>query len=221
MSTNQIPDSEVVLDPKSAVLIVVDVQNWFAKPGGEFFDAKDQGEQDRTISMIGKLESFLRKCRQEEGLKIIFLQTIRTIDDPAFKAWGTKPRVIGGTWDAEIIEELKPLDDEVIVLKSSNDCFIKPDMEDVLQKYGIRPFEAKIIITGGNIGTCAYTAIIGFSQRNYYTLVPIDCTYGLKEAEERVLKQLSSGAYNYNVALTNSDRIRFEPNSHDTRHQSA
>lgn len=216
MSTSLIPDSEVVLDPKSTILVVVDVQNWFAKPGGEFYDAKDQGERDRTNSMVGKLESFLRKCRQE-GLRIIFLQTVRAIDDPAFKAWGTKPRVIGGTWDASIIDELTPLDDEVIVQKSSNDCFIKPDMEDVLQKYGIKPFEAKIIITGGNIGTCAYTAIIGFSQRNYYTVVPIDCTYGLKESEERVIKQLSTGAYNYNVALTYSGRIRFELTSDSTR----
>ncbi len=213
MSTNPIPESEVVLDPKSTVLVVVDVQNWFAKPGGEFYDAKDQEEHDRTKSMIGKLESFLRKCRQEQDIRIIFLQTSMAIDAPEYKAWGRKPHLIGGTWDSQIIDEFKPLEDEVIVQKSSNDCFIKPDMENVLQKYGIRPFEAKIIITGGNIGTCVYTAIIGFSQRNYYTLVPIDCTYGLKEAEERVVKQLSSGAYNYNVALTNSDTIRFELDS--------
>ena len=220
MSTNQIPDSEVVLDPESTVLVVVDVQNWFAKPGGKFYDDKDQGERDRTNSMIGKLESFLQKCRQEQAVRIIFLQTIKAIDAPDYKAWGTKPHLIEGTWDSQIIDELKPLDDEVIVQKSSNDCFIKPDMENVLQKHDIKPFEDKVIITGGNIGTCVYTAIIGFSQRNYYTVVPIDCTYGFKEAEERVVKQLSSGAYNYNVALTNSDRIQFELESDSTRPQS-
>ena len=164
MSTNQIPESEVVLDPKSTVLVVVDVQNWFAKPGGEFFDAKDQRERDRTMSMIGKLGSFLRKCR-EEGLKIIFLQTIRTIDDPAFKAWGTKPRVIGGTWDAEIIDELKPLDDEVIVLKSSNDCFIKPDMENVLQKYG-RP--TRLHVSSGVAGPAGRRLdLVGIHRANH------------------------------------------------------
>ena len=207
MSTGE--KTDVLLDPKKTFLVIVDVQNWFVKPGGVFYDTKDQSERDRTDSMIGKLESLLRRCRQERSLRIIFLQTIKAIDSPEYKAWGTKPRLIGGTWDSQIIDELKPLADEVIVEKSSNDCFIRPDMENLLQKYDIRPFEDKVIITGGNIGTCAYTAIIGFSQRNYYTVVPIDCTYGLKEAEERVVKQLSSGAYNYNVALTNSDRIRF------------
>ena len=213
MSNNHIPDSEVVLDPKGTVLLVVDVQNEFVKPGGRFYDIKDQGERDRAHSMVAKLASFLQKCRQEQDLKIIFLQSIRSIDAPEYKAWGTKPHLLEGTWNSQIIDELKPLDNEVVVQKRSHDCFIKPDMEDIFQKFGLRPFESKFIVTGGSISVCSYTAIIGLSQRNYYTVVPIDCSYGLKQGEEFAINQFSSGAYNYNVALTNSDKIRFGPES--------
>ena len=209
MSSTQIPDSEVVLDPKSTVLLVVDVQNEFVKPGGRFYDIKDQAERDRAHSMVSKLESFLGKCRQE-NLKIIFLQSVRSPDAPEFKAWGTKPHLLEGTWPSQIIDELKPRDNEVVVQKRSHDCFIKPELESVFQKLGLRPFETKFIVTGGSISVCSYTAIIGLSQRNYYTVVPIDCSYGLKQGEEFAIKQLSSGAYNYDVALTNSDKIRFE-----------
>ncbi|MCH8023039.1 MAG: cysteine hydrolase [Thaumarchaeota archaeon] len=209
MSSNQIPDSEVVLDPKSTVLLVVDVQNEFVKPGGRFYDIKDQAELDRAHLMVRKLESFLGKCR-EENLRIIFLQSIRSPDAPEFKAWGTKPHLLEGTWPSQIIDELKPRDNEIVVQKRSHDCFIKPDMEDVFRKLDLRPFETKFIVTGGSISVCSYTAIIGLSQRNYYTVVPIDCSYGLKQGEEFAIKQFSTGAYNYNVALTNSDKIRFE-----------
>ena len=213
MSSSQIPDSEIVLDPNSTVLLVVDVQNEFVKPGGRFYDIKDQAERDRAHSMVSKLSSFLRRCREQEGLRVIFLQSVRSPDAPEFKAWGTTPHLLEGTWPSQIIDELTPLDSEVVVRKNSHDCFIKPDMEDVFQKLGLRPFESKFIVTGGSISVCSYTAIIGLSQRNYYSAVPVDCSYGLKQGEEFAIKQLSSGAYNYNVALTNSDKIRFEPGS--------
>lgn len=213
MSNNQISDSEIVLDPKSTVLLVVDVQNEFVKPGGRFYDLKDQSERDRADSMVSKLASFLRRCREQQDLRVIFLQSVRSADAPEFKAWGTKPHLLEGTWPSQIIDELTPLDSETVVQKRSHDCFIQPDMEALFQKFGLRPFDSKFIVTGGSISVCSYTAIIGLSQRNYYSAVPIDCAYGLKQGEEFAVKQFSSGAYNYNVALTNSDRIRFESGS--------
>ncbi|MFQ6010866.1 MAG: isochorismatase family cysteine hydrolase [Nitrososphaerales archaeon] len=209
MSSNPIPDSEVVLDPKSTILVVVDVQNEFVKPGGRLYDIKDQAEKERAHSMVSKLASFLQKCRGE-NIRTVFLQSVRSADSHEFKVWGTEPHLIEGTWSSQIIDELKPQENEVIVQKRSHDCFIQPDMENLLQKYDHKPFEGKVIVTGGSISVCSYTAIIGFSQRNYYTVVPIDCSYGLKQGEEFAVKQLSTGAYNYNVALTNSDKIRFQ-----------
>ncbi len=199
----------LVLDPVHSVLIVVDVENEFVKPGGKMYPDTRKG-QERTKKFISRIEKFIQKCR-ENKLRIIFIDSIRSPDAPQFRVFGRYQRLLEGTWHSEIIEEIRPLPTEKVVTKRSHDCFAAPMMERTLEEMGVQPLVDNVIVTGGANGGCAYDAIIGFAQRYYRVVVPVDCTYGSEEGERFLRLQMANQAYSYIVTLTDSDTVTFEP----------
>jgi nicotinamidase-related amidase len=63
-------------------------------------------------------------------------------------------------------------------------------------------------VTGVMSNICVYHAVLGFHVRDFYTILPLDCTIGSPHAEDFVIAQFSNFAYEYNVWLTTSQRIR-------------
>ena len=197
------------LNPTDSVMVVVDVQNDRHKPGGMSYDQLNEKERLRTDSFVPRLQRLLQRCR-EEDMRVIHCQSIRAADDPWFKIFGLRQRLLEGTWGVEIIEEVKPLPRENIVQKRCMDCFANTNMDAVLEEMNIRPLKDTIIVTGGANSSCAYHAVMGFTQRHYGVVVPIDCIYGPTEGERFMIDQLSSAEYSFNTSLTNSEFITFK-----------
>ena len=143
---------EVELE-KSAV-IVVDMQNAFASKGGLLDLAGiDIAEAEGVVRTI---QSVLAAARRK-GVAVVYLQTGYKPDlsnsggdaspnprkETALCLMRARPEfkgklLIEGTWDFQIVEELKPEPSDVVVLKTRYSGFAGTTLDSVLRVRGIR-----------------------------------------------------------------------------------
>ncbi|HVO93886.1 MAG TPA: isochorismatase family cysteine hydrolase [Terriglobales bacterium] len=192
----------VQLDPAQTLLLIVDMENESAHPDAPRY----MGEAiERIIPRIAALRRYVR----ESGGKVVHTQSVRKPDALEFKLFNNVVRKIAGSWGAEFIDALKPLPDEPVVVKYTHDCFYKTDMEALLDRLQLKPGKARVIVTGVATRGCVQCAVTGFSIRDYYVYVPIDCTAQKDEKEMLQAFSLFAGfAYRYNVTMTQSDMIQ-------------
>jgi nicotinamidase-related amidase len=157
--------------------------------------------------VISNIRSLLDRYREVNG-KIIHVQSIRSKSHPEFTVFGRKYGLLEGSPGVEFVDELKPLAGEVVVQKTSHDCFYKTSMESVLEKFDLRPCRDTIVITGIGSNNCVYHAVIGFHIRNYFTIVPEDCIHAAHpEGQAFALNQFRSHAYSFNIKVAQSKDI--------------
>ena len=192
----------IKLDPRLAVLVIVDMENEFCKPGGKLY------HPDGVDEVIPRLQGLLGRCRKA-GVQVVFVRSVRFPESPEFSRFGQSPILLKGTWNAQIIEELTPEAGEPVIEKQSHDCFYRTEMDPLLEKLSIRPETHSIMVGGINANICVYHAVIGFHVRHYRVIVPLDCCAGWQAGREMLKTQMSDPAYNYNVTLTQSEEIEF------------
>lgn len=154
MATIEAEPEPISIDVSKTAVIVVDMQNAFVKRGGYF---------DLAGYDLSGVEGIISPCRKiiaaarQKGAKIIYFRMGCSPDfsdrGPAdspynLKAKGLKlirekPEVkdkfyIYGAWGAEIIEELKPEPEDIVVRKQKYDGFIGTNFEIILGTFGIR-----------------------------------------------------------------------------------
>lgn len=144
----------ITIDLLKTAVIVVDMQNAFVRKGG-YFDLVGH-DLSGVEGIIAPCQKILTAARQK-GARIIYFQMGCSPDfsdrGPAdspynLKAKGLRlihqrPEVkdkfyIYGTWGAEIIEELKPRPEDIIVRKQKYDGFIGTNLEIILSTFGIK-----------------------------------------------------------------------------------
>lgn len=193
----------VELDPKRSVLIIVDMENDFCKPGGFLY------HQEGVDEVIPKLKTLLERCRID-GVQRLFVQSVRYDDSPEFIRFGIHPFILKGTWGSTYIEEVSPIAGEPVIEKNTHDCFYKTEMDSTLERLNILPESHHIIVTGVAANVCVYHAVIGFHVRHYNVIVPIDCCAGWPDETKILEKQMCIDAYNRNVTITKSELVSFK-----------
>jgi len=193
----------IQINRENAILVIVDMENEFCKPGGKLYSETSA----RIMSGVFSAIQGLAKRARDAGIPIIYIQSVRTHQEPEFTVFGTEPVLKLGTWAVEIVEELKPQKGDIVVHKFSHDPFYKPDLNQVLQRLVPDPTWCCAVITGGAINVCVYHTVMGFHLRNYWTIVPVDCVYYMSDSSNpRALEQFSEPAYP-NVFLSRSDLV--------------
>ena len=192
----------VELDRAQTLLLIVDMENESAHPKAPLY----MGEPvERIIPRIAALRKYVR----ESGGKVVHTQSVRKPEALEFTLFKNVIRKIEGSWGAEFIDALKPQPDEPVVVKYTHDCFYQTNLEALLKQLGMKPGEARIIVTGVATRGCVQCAVTGFSIRDYYVYVPIDCTAQRDEKEMLQAFSLFAGfAYRYNVTMTESKLIQ-------------
>lgn len=189
-----------VLDSKKTALVIVDMENYFCKRGNE-----------RMFATIEGNVRLLNKARKA-GAKIIFIQSVRTSEALEVVRFGRDPMLLEGTTDVEIVEEIAPLAGEIVVKKYSHDPFAGFGLDEVLAAEGIVPEDGTVLVTGVSAAVCAHACALGFSNRHFMTLIPMDCTAaGTVEEEARTYAQYMGRAYNFNMDFTLSTLVEFSP----------
>ena len=114
--------TKIELDPQSTGLVIVDMQVEGCERHGP-----------GVKPVITNIRRLLDRFRAVNG-KIIYVQSVRTKDHPEFTVFGRPYGLLLGSHGADFVEELRPVAGEVIVEKTSHDCFYKTSMEAVLYR---------------------------------------------------------------------------------------
>jgi nicotinamidase-related amidase len=195
----------VELDAQKILLLIIDMENENAHPDGTLYI----GEPVRKI--IPKIAELRARVRLAGG-RVLHTQSVRSPDALEFTVFRNTVRKLKGSWGSELIDELKPAGDEPLIVKYTHDCFYQTEMDKLLKQMELKPGEGRVIVTGISTRNCVQSAVMGFSVRDYYVYVPMDCT--AHNDEKQVLQAFSlftSFGYKHNVTMTRSDLINFRP----------
>ncbi len=195
----------IELDAAKTLLVIVDMENGSAHPEGERYIGEPVA---RIIPKIVEL----RRSVREAGGRVLHTQSVRSPQALEFTVFNNVVRKLEGTWASKFIDELKPAPDEPVIVKYTHDCFCHTEMESVIERLSMRPGEGRVIVTGIAARGCVQAAVMGFSHRDYYVYVPMDCTASRDEKETLQSFSLYTGfGYRYNVTMTQSDLITLRP----------
>ena len=182
MTNVEVPEyevhEEVRVDPVKTALIVVDMQNDFVKEGGTLVVP----DAEATVPTIrGLLDS-----ARESGIKVVFTQDTHNEGDPEWEIWPEHVRE--GSWGWEIVEELKPLEDEVVIRKVRYDAFYGTHLDHFLRIWDVDT----LIICGTVANICVHYTAASAALRWYGVIIPKDATSALDPFDlEASLRQTS------------------------------
>ena len=183
---------EVRVDPTRTALVVVDMQNDFVKDGGSLVVPDAEG----TIPSIGKLLAFAR----EAGMRVVFSQDTHTAGDPEWEIWPEHCRM--GGWGHEIVEDLAPMPDEMVIRKVRYDAFYGTHLDHFLRLWGVE----RLILCGTVANICVHYTAASAALRWYDVVIPKDATSALDPFDlESSLRQT---AFLFGGEITTVDALK-------------
>lgn len=189
---------EVPLSPHQSALLFIDVQNFnVTAAGGEYkglsaetIEAKYgwhfRDLQQRTIP---KMQALQRGCRKA-GIEVLYT-TIESLTkdgrDRSLDYKITGFNVPKGSWDGKVIDEIAPLDDEIVLPKTSSSVFISTHVHYILGNLGVR----QLVLAGLLTDQCVESAVRDACDLGYLvTLVTDACATLTQERHDNSLKTI-------------------------------
>ena len=177
------PSREAPIDPAHAAFLIIDVQNHCAGPAVGKTEYFRQSVHDTVLPNIRRLQL---ACRQA-GIEVLYSVIENLTRDGRDRSLDYKISGIDvpcGSWEAQVVAEIAPADDEMIFRKTSSNVFISTNVDYVLRNLGSR----SLIIAGIMTDQCVESAVRDACDLGYLvTLVTDACTTSSAERHEQSL----------------------------------
>jgi ureidoacrylate peracid hydrolase len=190
----------MAIDIQRSALLFIDVQNYNARPdGGEYkkegFTPKEaEVKYDYFFKHLKKvvipnMQRLQKVCRQK-GIEILYtvIESLtkngrdRSLD---YKISGFN--VPKGSWNAHVLDEIKPLGDEILFPKTSSSVFISTNIHYILGNLGVD----FLIISGLLTDQCISSAVRDACDLGYLvTLVTDACATHTQKRHETSLSHI-------------------------------
>jgi ureidoacrylate peracid hydrolase len=180
----------IAIDPSSAAVIVVDMQNDFGSKGGMFDRVGIPLEGFRRAAASTKR---VLAAARERGLTIVYLKMgfrpdlsdlgaeespsrVRHlaygVGQPITTPEGIESRIlIRDTWGTEIIDDLAPQAEDIVIYKHRYSGFYETELDRTLKLAGIR----QLIFTGCTTSVCVESTLRDAYFRDYQPVLLTDC----------------------------------------------
>jgi ureidoacrylate peracid hydrolase len=174
---------DVPIDPAHAALLIIDVQNYSVRSEAGTSEYFRRSLREVMVPNIRRLQSACRRASIEVVYSVIENMTRdgrdRSLD---YKISGIDvPR---GSWEAQVLDEIAPADDEMIFCKTSSNVFVSTNIDYVLRNLGVR----SLVIAGIMTDQCVESAVRDACDLGYLvTLVTDACTTSSAERHEQSL----------------------------------
>jgi nicotinamidase-related amidase len=164
-------------------LIVIDMQRDFLLPGG--FGESLGNDVGQLLKVVPPLAELIAAARSA-GIMVVHTREGHDPDlsdcPPAKLSRGAPSKRIGdhgkygrilirGEYGHDIIDELAPIDGEVVIDKPGKGAFYATGLQDILTAGGV----TQLLITGVTTEVCVHTTTREANDRGYECLVVSDC----------------------------------------------
>ena len=192
------PLPDVVLKRENSALLIVDVQYLCAhKDYGPFVAAKKKGEEaameyfkDRLDVVVPNIAA-VQKAFREKGMEVIFAKIESYTLDGRERSRGHKAKGIfaaKGSKEAQILEEIKPLENEIVFPKTAAGVFNATPIDQILRNMGIE----NLFITGVVTNNCVENAVRDACDRGYsVVLIEDGCTAMTEDLHRASIRALT------------------------------
>ncbi len=201
-------------------LIVIDMQNGFVSKGGSYDKLGMNTSNYREI--IPRLKDLIEFCKNKE-IPIFYTEAVKEASgiDVLTKIHNFLPKsrqerlkfpiCIRGTWDGVTIDELKPTENDHVVIKRRDSAFQDTEFRVWLQSEGIN----LLVFTGIDTSICVETSLRdGFNIGYDVALISDATASGHKKHYETTLERvreyygLVMDIDRFKKAINNLDKIR-------------
>ena len=184
------PSAEVSAEPSpfslvsgKTALIVIDMQRDFLLPGG--FGESLGNDVDQLLKVVPPLAALIAAARSS-GIMVVHTREGHEPDltdcPPAKLNRGAPSKRIGdpgkygrilirGEYGHDIVDELAPVDGEIVIDKPGKGAFYATGLQDILVDAGV----TQLLITGVTTEVCVHTTTREANDRGYECLVVSDC----------------------------------------------
>jgi ureidoacrylate peracid hydrolase len=177
------PSRQVPIDPAHAALLIIDVQNYCTRPEVGASEYLRRSLRDAVLPNIRKLQLACRGA----GIEIVYSVIQNKTGDGRDRSLDYKISGIDvppGSRDAQVLDEVSPVSDEMVFRKTSSSVFISTNIDYVLRNLRVR----SLIVTGIMTDQCVESAVRDACDLGYLvTLVTDACTTDSAERHEQSL----------------------------------
>lgn len=208
------PEREESLSQKNIALMVIDMQYLDAARGyGVFAETGKSGVdpeaeeyyfymlENRVIPNIRRLQNLFRK----QKLEILHTRIQSLTQDGRDRSPGHKRLNLlapPGSKEAEFLEEIAPVGDEIIINKTASGVFTSTNTEYILKNLGVDT----LYITGVYTNECVSTTVRDASDLGFYVnLIEDACTTVTEEFHEYTIRILKD---RYARVLTTDEAVQ-------------
>lgn len=181
------------LNAKRSALVVIDLQNAFCHPKGTL--GQSGLDVERLGSIVSPLRGVIERCHAV-GMPVLWtLQEHFATDNrrarkrlPSHTSKRKQVSALAGTWDAEIVDDLKDLviNPSFVIRKHRFGGFYETRMDIVLEQLGVDC----IFVTGSTTNACVETTIREGYLRDYDVVGLTDLISGVNERWELTAQEV-------------------------------
>mmetsp|Transcript_71505 Transcript_71505/g.149511 ORF Transcript_71505/g.149511 Transcript_71505/m.149511 type:complete len:244 (+) Transcript_71505:137-868(+) len=179
------------IKPAEAALVIVDVQNYCCHYAGGIWACsseeeaynKDPAFWDACRAAIGKMAKLIDVCRQKR-IEVIYTVIESLTRDGRDRSLDYKISglfVPKGSVDAQVVDEIKPTEDEMVLPKTSCSVFQSTILENVLRSMEIK----QVMVVGGLTDQCVESAIRDGCDKGFLMTQVTDACYTYGEERQR------------------------------------
>ncbi len=191
---------EVPIEAAHAALLFVDVQNFGARAdGGEYSQAGLTPAQARAKHAyyferlaniaIANMQRLQTACR-DAGVEVMYTVIESLTADGRDRSLDYKItgfHVPRGSWDAQVLDEIAPAVDEMVLPKTSSSVFISTNIHYILGNLGVK----QLIVAGLLTDQCVNSAVRDACDLGYLvTLVPDACATHTEQRHEKSIEHI-------------------------------
>ena len=184
---------ELSVDPARSVLLIVDMQNDFAREGGALFNPNAAA----TVPVLAEMS---RRARAA-GAPVWYTQDTHYPGDPEWDVWGR--HVERGSPGWEIVEELAPEPGDRVFEKARYDGFFGTGLDHALRVHD----RDCLVIVGTVANICVHYTAASAGLRFYEIVVPVEGVSALTEFDLHAsFRQIS---WLFRGRLVHAEGLRF------------
>ena len=170
----------------TSALLVIDMQNYTCHPKGKCVSGLALPEyfwtrlDEVVVPNTQKLLKASRSRSQEVIYTNIECQTLDCRDNSLdYKVSGLV--VPKGSWDAKVIDQIKPEENEIVLPKTSCNVFVSTNLDYVLRCLGV----GHLIVCGGLTDQCIDACVRTGADLGYVVTLAEDCCITHSEQRQR------------------------------------